>query len=238
MTTWNPIKLSAVHHRHVALGATMVDQGGWRRPSSYTTSQQEHDGLCSGVGLCDVSPAGKLYLQGADIDALFKAALPQAPILTEGQVARHTLSTGDEVARILLCRFAEDQLLVVTPPGKEQDVAEALNLPQESCVHLVDITSALTAIRVVGPRSRETLERLIDMDLSAEAFQNLRCAQASMALVHAMMVRIDFGDELGFELYVGRDLGEYIWDALMEAGRDLDITPFGLETLRRLLEGR
>ena len=239
MVNWNPVRLSAMQYRHLALGATMVDEGGWQRPTRYTTSQEELDGLRRGVGLCDVSPIGKLYIEGVEIDSFLLKGCPGAQATPVGQATRHDLLNGDGslLDQVLLCRLAQDELFIVTSAEKVQAVAAALERSMEGCVHQVDQTSALAAMSVAGPHSRETLSKLTELDLSPEVFHDLSSAQASMALVHATVLRADCGGQECYQVYVGRDLGEFLWDAIMEAGHEWNITPFGVEALRRLQEG-
>jgi len=238
MTVGNPLKLSAMHYRHLALGATMIDEGGWQRPARYTDSQTELERLQERVGLCDISPVGKLYLQGTEAGRLLEERFPGTAAGTVGRVGQHTLLDGDGsvLDNVLLCRLADDHLFIVTSPNRAGEAAGSLE-QRLSGSPTVDMSSAFAAMSVAGPRSRETLAKLTELDLSTEAFPDLSCAQVSLALVHATILRTDCGGQLCYELYVARDLGEYIWDAIVEAGRELDLSPFGVEALQRLCGG-
>ena len=59
-------------------------------------------------------------------------------------------------------------------------------------------------------------------------------AQTSVAKTHQLIIRADVADLPAYRLIGGRDLGAYVWDTLMEAGRDLQLSPIGWLGLQRL----
>ena len=232
MAVWNPVRLSAMHERHLELGAVMVDEGGWQRPASYTTADQELESVAGGVGLCDVSPVGKLYFQGRELGPLLERVGP----LAVGKVISHDLvdAAGTPVGWVLVCRMADEQVMVITGAAKVQAVTDALEASLDGCAHLVEMTSGMACLALAGPGSVDILAKLTDLDISAMAFPDLSCAWTGVALVHTLMVRADASGQPFYQLYVPRDLGEFVWDAVMTAGHHEGIVPFGLEALRRL----
>ena len=213
----------------------MVDGHGWQRPSSYTSAEDELDGLRNAVGLCDVSPAGKLLVQGEAIDAYLGAAFSEIAELPGGGVLRQQPKGGGP--QVTLARLAGDEVLVFTGPGQAPALAETLGEAADRCVHVVDVTSALAGIKIAGPQSSHLLAAVTELDTSPQAFDDLSCAQARIAEVHGTLLRLDAGDLLSYELYVDRGYAEYIWEALMEAGAHLDVVPFGSEALAQLGTG-
>jgi sarcosine oxidase subunit alpha len=73
-----------------------------------------------------------------------------------------------------------------------------------------------------------------DVDLSAKAFPYMAATDGMVAGIPARILRVGFVGELGYELHAPSDHGEALWDALLEAGRDHDIRPFGVEAQRVL----
>jgi len=102
------------------------------------------------------------------------------------------------------------------------------------CAHVVNVTSAYGAVNIAGPKARETLSKLTDIDLSESAFRYMRSAQGSVAGVPCLLLRIGFVGETGWEVHFPAEYGDYMWDALMESGREFGIAPFGLEAQRIL----
>jgi sarcosine oxidase subunit alpha len=96
--------------------------------------------------------------------------------------------------------------------------------------HLVNLTDALCAVNLAGPRSRDILSRLTEADLSNEAFPYLGYREISIAgFIPARVMRVGFVGELAYEIHAPASMGETLWARLMEAGREFDIRPFGLE---------
>ena len=226
-----PQRISPLHRRHLSLGAQMTSEKGWQRPARYASAQEEAAAVQSGAGLCDITPVGKLLLQGADIEASVRASLPGVEIPAPGGVTRHE-------DRHLFCRLAVDQLLLLTPPDATDDIQATMATTQpNTCAHLVDTTSGLTGLCLAGPRSQDVLSKLTDLDLTLPATADMTCTQTSLSGVLAILVRADFGDVPCYRIFVSRDLGEFAWDVLTEAGSSEGLTPFGVDALRLLREG-
>ena len=88
--------------------------------------------------------------------------------------------------------------------------------------------------RVAGPRARDTLSVLTELDLSPDNFRYMRSATGEVAGVPSMLLRIGFVGETGWEIHFPAEYGEYMWDALMKAGKEYGIAPFGVEAQRIL----
>jgi len=239
MATWNPIKLTAMHYQHISLGATIADVDGWQRPVRYTAPAQELEAVKKAVGICDISPVGKHSVQGNDIAALIEKISPQVPSLETNKVAVVNLSGPDGVVidPVVVCRFCEDEVFITSPPDNIALVAQTLEENLAGCAHLVDMTSNFAAITVSGPSSSQMLSKLTDLNISPNAFPDLSCAQGMMAEVYVILLRWDRAGLPGYDIYVSREYGEYIWDAMLEAGHEYGIVPFGVETLKQLSQG-
>jgi sarcosine oxidase subunit alpha len=101
-------------------------------------------------------------------------------------------------------------------------------------IHLANRTAALGAINVAGPRSRELLARLSPDPPDNASFPYMQHRELEVAGVRCRGLRLGFTGELGYELHHARSDGERLWDALLDAGKELDLRPHGLEALRLL----
>jgi sarcosine oxidase subunit alpha len=101
-------------------------------------------------------------------------------------------------------------------------------------VEIVNVTGALAAVNVAGPNARKLMERVCDIDVGTEAFTYLDAKHGHVAGAPALILRIGFVGELGYEIHFPSPHGEYVWDALLDAGRQWNATPFGLEPQRIL----
>ena len=222
-----PVALSPLHGQHVELGAEMELVDGWLRPVRYTSADEELAAVRSGVGICDVSPMSKLALLGDGVDALLNAVLPESAPLAVGRSAR----VDDET---FVARLARDEALVTTAAGLPPWLAERLTAGTTGCAHVVEVTSALAAVRIAGPRAPNLLAALTELNVAPDAFGDGSCAQSSFAEIHGTLTRLDAAGLHAYTLFFGREYGDYMWDSIMEAGERYGLVPFGIETLGRL----
>ncbi len=229
-----PIARSAMHYQHLALGAVMVERDGWQRPARYASVKQELDQLRGAVGLCDISPVGKLSVQGDDLDSALARAFGDARPPDVGAVQRRSVSSGSAQLPVVLARLAHDEAMVFTEPGHAAAVSETLEQQADLCAHVVDVTSGLGGVQITGPSGHLLLAGVTELDASPDALPELSCAQTRIAGVHAVLLRLDVGNVLGYEVYFGREFGEYMWDALLEAGDEHGAVPVGMEAMEEL----
>jgi sarcosine oxidase subunit alpha len=98
----------------------------------------------------------------------------------------------------------------------------------------VNLTDGLAGVNVAGPRARDLLKKLTGVDVSNEAFPYMNSAEGLVAGIPAVLLRIGFVGETGWEIHFPAEYGEYLWDALMQAGKEFGIKPFGVEAQRVL----
>ncbi|HXH87437.1 MAG TPA: 2Fe-2S iron-sulfur cluster-binding protein [Gaiellaceae bacterium] len=232
----DPMRRTSLHHRHEEAGADMVWAGPWQRPHSYGDPAAEIAAVHSGLGVIDVSTLGKLIVEGPDAATFLERLYPNRfADLAEGRV-RYTV-LGSDGGRILddgtVARLGPDLFYVTTTSTGADAVHEWFdwwNAGWGYEVDVVNVTGALAALNLAGPRAREALGPLTDADVSAEAFRYLDAKWIEVAGVRALALRIGFVGELGYELHFASPAGEHVWDTLIAAGA----RPFGLEPQRVL----
>jgi sarcosine oxidase, subunit alpha len=102
-------------------------------------------------------------------------------------------------------------------------------------VYVTSTTEQYAVIAVQGPKSRAALALLVDgIDLGSEAFPHMAVRTGSICGVPCRLFRISFTGELGYEINVPADYGQGVWEALVEAGKALPITPYGTEAMHVL----
>ncbi|WP_322981362.1 2Fe-2S iron-sulfur cluster-binding protein [Pseudomonas sp. C11] len=245
---FDPYRQTAMHARHLELGAKMMPAGIWQRPAYYgkpeereACMQAEARQVREKVGLIDVSTLGGLDVRGPDaaelLNRLYTFAFAKQPV---GR-SRYALMTNEHGVVIddgVCARFADEHFYVsATTSGVDRVYQQMLkwNAQWRLNVDITNVTAALAAVNLAGPDSRKVLAKLCgDVDLSAEGFPYLAVRLGTVAGIPARLLRVGFVGELGYEIHVPARYGEALWDALMEAGREFDIRPFGVETQRLL----
>ena len=235
-----PMKRTPMDRIHRELGAAMVESGPWWRPHNYGSPTKECVAVRERVGIIDVGTLGKLEVVGRDapqlLDRLYTHRFSD---LAVGRI-RYGLMTSDNGVILddgTVTRLAEDRYFVTTTSGNADVIEEWFNwwnAGAGNSAYVVNVTAAYGAVNVAGPKARETLAKLTAIDLSPRNFRYMRSAQGEVAGVPCLLLRIGFVGEAGWEVHFPAEYGEYMWNAIMEAGREFGISPFGLEAQRIL----
>jgi sarcosine oxidase subunit alpha len=237
---FEPAKRSAIHARHRDLGGNIMWAGDWRRAYDYGDPRGEAVAVHEAAGLIDVSTLGKLIVSGPDAGELLDRLYPNRfSNLKPGRI-RYGVMASDS-GRIMddgtVCRLDDDSFYVTTTSSGAGAVYEWFSWWLADWgleVHLTDVTQGLGAVNLAGPRSREIMAKVTDLDCSPEAFTYLDGKRADVAGVPSLILRIGFVGEVGYEIHFPAAQGEHLWDALLEAGAEHGIRPFGLEPQRLL----
>jgi len=132
-----------------------------------------------------------------------------------------------------ICRLDDDSFYVTTTSSGAGAIEEWFGwwlATWDLEARVTDVTQALCAVNLAGPKAREILAGLTDLDTSPEGFAYLDGKQGKVAGVDALLLRIGFVGEIGYEIHFPAAYGEHVWDALVAAGA----RPFGLEPQRIL----
>ena len=250
-TLLDPVRTTPMHERHVERGAVFENVGQWHRPwyfplpgeSMRAAVERECLAVRRQAGVMDASTLGKIELVGPDVstflDRLYTNRMSK---LRVGSI-RYGLMLGldgmvfdDGVAM----RLAEDRFLITTTTGgaaKVMDhVEEWLQTEWPDLrVYATSVTEQWATIAVNGAAARDVLAATgTDLDLDAAAFPFMTWREGEVAGIPARVARVSFSGELAYEVNVTGDLGLAMWDAVLDAGEPLGLTPYGTEAMHVL----
>jgi methylglutamate dehydrogenase subunit C len=246
---FRPERRTASHDWATANGAVFVDVGQWKR-MQWLARPGERDWLESvnrevtatrgRVGVCDVSTLGKIEVHGKDAGTLLDRLYVNS---------FSTLSTGKARYGVMLredgfvfddgtvTRFAEDRYYVTTTTANAARVMQHIDFARqilwpELDTQAVSVTEQWATYAIAGPQARLLVQRLLpDLDLSGAGFPFMAAAETRWRSHDARLFRVSFSGELAYELAVPACHGEALLLAILEAGSDLGITPYGTEAL-------
>lgn len=240
-------RTTPLHDRHVALGASFTDFGGWSMPVRYSSDLAEHHAVRTTAGIFDISHMAEFIVRGRQAGAFLDYALAGRLSKLVDDQAKYSLvldPDGGIVDDVIVYRHAEDHLMVVANAGNRDAVADALRDRAGSYdVEVDDATDRIALIAVQGPASQAILEdtdAIVDLAAPLGELKYYRMTHARFAPAGSEPVAIDIGrtgytGEDGFELYVPAASAPDVWDALMRAGEPHGLVPAGLasrDTLR------
>jgi len=237
---FEPAKRSSIHGRQSEQGANVLWAGDWRRAYDYGDPKGEALAVHRAAGLIDVSTLGKLIVRGPDAGELLDRLYPNRfSNMAPGRIRYGVIAS--DAGRIMddgtVCRLDDESFYVTTTSSGAGAVYDWFSwwlADWRLRVHLTDVTQALGAVNLAGPRAREIMGKLTELDCSSEAFKYLDGKHAEVAGVPCLILRIGFVGEVGYEIHFPSAHGEHLWDALMEAGAQYGLRPFGLEPQRLL----
>ena len=245
---YKPTRRLPLHAWHEAAGATFVSSGLWLRPLVYSSTSgwepvlSEARRVRSAVGITDVSTLGKLEVQGPDaarfLDFIYANTFSTLAIgrARYGIMLREDGLLFDDGTT---SRLAPEHFLVTTTTANATAVLEHLEFQlQANCPHLdvllTDVGEQWAQFALAGPRSREVLARVVDLDVANQAFPFMAASAATIAGVAGRLFRISFSGELAYELAVPARSALAVWSAVLAAGEPLGLAPYGLDALNTL----
>ena len=166
-----PLRKTALHAAHVALGARMVPFGGWDMPVEYSGITAEHLAVRERVGLFDVSHMGEIEIAGADaLAAVQKLTSNDASRLAVGQIQYSSLPTpeGTVVDDVLVYRWAPEHFLLVVNAGsieKDWGWIQA-HISGVGDAVAVNSSARYALIAVQGPKAESVLQPLTGVNLA------------------------------------------------------------------------
>jgi len=237
MTTWTPKRHTAMHYQHLQHGATLFNEDDWELVAYYSSVESEKNVRNKGVGISDISHIGKLYLQGKnltkDISRIIGLQTPD-----NHKMLRSTIKLNKETnIAVNFCKLGEDEAFITCDGHHLNHIASFITKESGGTIDVVDMSSNFAGIRIIGPLSSTLLSKLTDLDIRESKFPNYSCAQVMSSEIYSIMIHNNIGNISSFEIYVTRDFGVYTWDAILDAGEELNIAQIGIESLRQIIDG-
>src|SRR6266436_8735976 len=218
--------LNAIHR---AMGAKMVDFGGWDMPVEYKGVLDEHRAVRERVGLFDVSHMGEIEVHGPQALALVQhVTVNDASKLKLGQAQYSALlyGHGGFVDDILVHKVADDHYFLCVNASNQDKDYEYIVANNHIDATVENAGPRFAQIAVQGPNGLVTLQKLTATDLAP--IQYYHFTDGKVSGTPARIARTGYTGEDGFEIYVVPEEAERIWDEIMNAGQEFGIKPCGL----------
>ncbi len=249
-----PTRYTAMHDWHVAHGARFVNAGLWKRPHSYPQAGESADDAAlreaknvrANVGIVDVSTLGKIELQGRDVaEFLNRVYINRWDTLAVGRCRYGVMLRDDGMVFDdgTTSRLAPSHYLMTTTTVNAAKVLQHLEMLlqvdwPELEVLVTSVTEHWAAAALSGPSARHVLAKIVDIDVANDAFPFLAVGaghvRTAAGLVPARLFRMSYSGELAYEIHVPADRGRAMWKAVMAAGAQFGIMPYGTEAMSTL----
>jgi heterotetrameric sarcosine oxidase alpha subunit len=246
---FQPVRKTPLHEWATELGAVFVETGLWLRSSWFprpgddwlASATREVLNTRSRVGICDVSTLGKIDVQGKDAAAfLDRLYCNTFSTLALGR-ARYGLMLREDGVVFddgTTSRLGQDHFLTTTTTTNAARIMSHIEFCHQALwpdldVTYVSVTEQWAQMAIAGPKARATLQKIVDkLTLDDTTFPYLAAREIKvLGGIPARLFRISFSGEHAYELAVPADYGSLVAHAVINAGQEFGILPYGVEAL-------
>ena len=213
----------------------MVDFAGWHMPVQYTSIIEEHKNVRENIGLFDVSHMGEVFVVGKDAVEFLNKIVPQdVSKLTDGKAVYCQLPNlqGGLIDDLIIYKLKEQTYLVICNASRVDEDINWMSINQKGYdVHLDNQSHNLSLIAVQGPKAIDLMRKLG----YTEDQESFTIIESKLLNIPMYISRTGYTGEDGFELLVINEYAEFLWDTLLEKGKEFNTMPIGLgarDTLR------
>jgi len=234
------MKKTPLYERHLALGATMTEFGGWTMPVQYSGVIDEHRNTRTFACIFDVCHMGEIEVRGPQALDLLQRVMSRnlaAQQIGEMKLSAITNQKGGIIDDVTVYKRGEEHYMVVTNAAtREGDLEWILKAKKDKGfekAYVADHSDTTGKIDIQGPVAQKILSEIVERDLGALRFYH--AMDTRVAGMPALVSRSGYTGEDGFEVYTeAARIGE-IWDLLLHVGDPHGLKPAGLgarDTLR------
>ena len=248
---YRPTRKSPIHSWHENNNAIFVDAGLWLRPRYYKqgneslaeAAKREATNVRNNVGICDVTSLGKIDIKGPDSAEFLNRVYTNAwSKLAIGKARYGVMLREDGIVFDdgTTTRISENHFHMTTTTAQAANVLTHLEyylqvVWPELSVNVLSTTEQWAGIALAGPNSRNLLGKLFPKtNVSNESIPFMGFKESELFGIPARIFRISFSGELAYEINVESGYGVFIWEKMMEVGKEMNIEPYGTEALSTL----
>ena len=246
-----PTRKTPMHSWHEKNNAVWVDAGAWKRPRYYKrgnenlfeASKREAKNVREHVGICDVTTLGKIDIKGPDAAEFLNRVYTNAWLKLPVGKARYGVMLREDGIVMddgTTTRISENHYHMTTTTAQAANVLSHLEyylqiVWPELNVNVVSTTEQWAGAALAGPKSRDVLSKLFpDLDVTNEGLPFMGYTEGKLFGIDAKIFRISFSGELAYEINVKSDNGLFMWEKIIEIGKEFNMQPYGTEALSTL----
>ena len=249
-----PLRTAPCYDRLKDLGAVFGQKFGWERANWFApegVAQEDHwsfrrsnwfehignevKNVQENAGVLDMTAFAKCRVSGPGAEAFLDHLVANKMPQKIGRVAlSHALTErGGVHSEFTIQRESADSFYLVSAGASQRLDHDWIkkHMPKDGSVRFDNLTNSVGVLVLAGPKSRDILEKITRADLSNAAFPWLSSKLIDVKLAPVMAFRMNFVGELGWELHHPIEYQNHIFDALMEAGAEFGIKPFGIRAM-------
>ncbi|MHA1153614.1 MAG: GcvT family protein [Alphaproteobacteria bacterium] len=217
-------------------GAPLFETPSFRRSNAHQTVAEECRAVREAVGINEIHNFGKYQVTGSEAEVWLNRIMANR-MPAEGRIALTPMlsPSGKLIGDLTVAKLGPERFQLTASYAAQAYHMRwfQAQLPDRG-VSLRNFSLARIGFQIAGPQARELLGRVTRSDVSNSALPFLGVRELEVGLVPAIVNRISYTGDLGYEIYVEARHQVALYHALSEAGADLDLRPFGMRAMMSL----
>jgi dimethylglycine dehydrogenase len=217
-------------------GAAPTESVNFRRSNAHEHVAAECRAVREAVGLLEISTYGKFEVEGPGA-AEWLSFVMANHVPPVGRIALTPMlnERGKLIGDFTMGRLEQNRFLLIGTLAAENYYLRWFerHVPT-SGVRVRPCATEYAGLSVAGPRARTLLQALVRDDLSNDAFPFLSFKRMDVGMVPAMVGRISFTGDLGYEIWVTGDYQRALYDVLVAAGHAHGMRLIGARALNAM----
>jgi dimethylglycine dehydrogenase len=217
-------------------GEPLWETPSFRRSNAFDAVGAECRNVRTNVGINEVHNFSKFLIEGPEaenwLNRIMAARMPAEGRLT---LAPMLNSMGRLVGDFTVSKVGPESFRVNASYGaQDYHMRLFLDLLPESGVSVTNISRSQIGFQIAGPNARKVLEKTTRADVSNEAMPFRAVRRMNVGLTDALVCRVTYTGDLGYEIYVAPHEQAALYDALADAGEEFGMRPFGMRAMMSL----
>ena len=218
-----------------AEGEDLYETPSFRRSNAFEATAAEVKAVREAVGINEIHNFGKYLVTGPSardwLDVIMAGRIPKPGRLSLTPMLSHK---GRLIGDFTVTCLADDRFQLTASYGAQAYHLRWFEQNLRDGVAVENISTRRIGFQIAGPNARALLAKTTREDVSAEAFRFMDAKEMDVGLCRALVQRVSYTGDLGYEIYVGADDQRALYHTLAEAGADLGLRPFGMRAMMSL----
>jgi dimethylglycine dehydrogenase len=208
----------------------------FHRSNAHASVAEECRAVREAVGLIEIANYGKFEVTGTGAaDWLSSIMANRVPAVGRIALTPMLNERGKLIGDFTMCRLADDRFLLVGTYAAERYYQRWFERRMPATgIRVRPCAMEYVGLSIAGPQSRALLQSLVDTDLATAAFPFMSFSAMDVGLLPALVGRVSFTGDLGYEIWVTTDYERALYELLVDAGRKHGLRHFGGRALNAM----
>ncbi len=218
-------------------GKEPIDEVTFHRNSSFEPVKREVQAVRDGVGMIEISSFAKYKVTGSGAEGWLSYLMANKMPRTGRMVLAPMLNEkGKMIGDFSVSKLGDEEFWIFGSGAAEAYHMRWFesHLPDDGSVSVQSLRYGLVGLSIAGPKARDVLSAVTDEDVSKDAFKFMDIRRMDLGAVPALVGRVTFTGDLGYEIWIKPEYQLTLFEKLREAGEPHGMKMFGSRALNAL----